>query len=347
MSDMNRQWVLKSHPTGMPSADNWEMKSSAIPEPKEGQVLAKSIYLSLDPYMRGRISAAANYAAGVGVGDCMHGGGVAEVIESRHPDYAVGDIVENINFGWQDYAVLDGDLANGQKLHKVDRGLGPIYSAIGYLGMPGLTAYLALRDIGQPKIDETVLISAASGAVGQIAGQIAKIKGARTVAVASTTEKLDFCKSLGYDVGLNYLEEKDMDAAIKEACPNGVNVFFDNTAGIIHDGVMKNLAPFSRIIICGMISLAGKFDEADMGQRFLRQVLIARAKMQGFLIFDYPEKDIVEARTQLAAWAKEGKLQHKEDIKQGLEEMPQAFVDMLTAKNFGKLMIQTREDPTS
>lgn len=346
MSKINRQWVLSSHPTGMPSVDNWKIKEAKIPKPKEGQVLARSIYLSLDPYMRGRISAAANYAAGVGIGDCMHGGAVAEIVESNHPDYQVGDIVENINFGWQDYAVLDGDLANGRKLHKVDQSLGPIHSAIGYLGMPGLSAYLALRDIGDPKAGETVLISAASGAVGQIAGQIAKIKGARPVAVASSDKKLAFCESLGYEALVNYRDTDDLDAAIKAACPNGIDVFFDNTAGAIHDGAMKNLAQFARIIICGTISLAGKFDEPDMGQRFMRQVLVARAKMQGFLIFDYAEKDIIEARTQLAAWAKSGQLRHKEDIKQGFEAMPQAFVDMLTSQNFGKLMVQTREDPT-
>lgn len=346
MTNVNRQWVLSSHPTGMPSVDNWNIKEAEIPKPKNGQVLARSIYLSLDPYMRGRISAAANYAAGVGVGDCMHGAAVAEVVESLHPDYEVGDIVENINFGWQDYAVLEGDLANGRKLHKVDQSLGPIYSAIGYLGMPGLSAYLALRDIGQPKEGETVLISAASGAVGQIAGQIAKLKGARPVAVASSDEKLKFCESLGYEALINYRDTDDLDAAIKDACPNGVDVFFDNTAGAIHDGTMKNLAQFARIIICGTISLAGKFEEPDMGQRFMRQVLVARAKMQGFLIFDYGEKDIIEARTQLAAWANSGQLQHKEDIKQGFEAMPQAFIDMLTSQNFGKLMVQTREDPT-
>ncbi|WP_420546929.1 NADP-dependent oxidoreductase [Curvivirga sp.] len=346
MSEINRQWVLTSHPTGMPSVENFKMVEGEMPAIGEGQVLARSIYLSLDPYMRGRISAAANYAAGVGIDDCMHGGAVAEIVASNHPDYQVGDIVENINFGWQDYAALNVDLGNGKKLHKVDKSLGPIHSAIGYLGMPGLTAYLALRDIGQPKTGDTVVISAASGAVGQIAGQIAKIKGARPVAVASSQDKLDYCASLGYEAGINYRDTADLDAAMKETCPDGVDVFFDNTAGPIHDAVMKNLAPFSRIIICGTISLAGKFEEPDMGQRFMRQVLVARAKMQGFLIFDYGEEDIIEARQQLASWAKEGKLQHKEDIKQGFEKMPESFIDMLTSKNFGKLMVQTRDDPT-
>ena len=335
----NKQWVLASHPDGMPSTDNWTLVERNLPEISEGQVQAKSIYLSVDPYMRGRISKASNYAAGVGIGDVMHGGGVGQVIATKSPDFAIGDIVETIGFGWQEYAALN---ANG--LTKVDPDLGPIHSYLGYLGLPGLTAQIALDTIGDPKAGDTVVISAASGAVGQIAGQICKQKGTRVIAVASSQEKIDYCKSLGFDDGINYRSESDLDGAMKAMCPGGVDVFFDNTAGPIHDAVMKNLALGARIIICGTISLASKFDEVDTGIRFMRQILVARAKMQGFLYFDHLDK-IDAARKAMSALEKTGKIKHREDILHGIDQMPTAFLRLLTGENFGKQLVQTSSDP--
>lgn len=338
MSTSSRAWVLASHPTGMPDLDNWRLEEKAIPALEDGQVLARAVYLSVDPYMRGRISAKANYAAGVGIGDVMHGGGVGEVLESRHPDWNPGDHIETMGFGWRDHAVLQGD-----GLTRVDPKLAPLHAYLSYLGMPGRTAWLALEDIGQVKEGETVLISAASGAVGQVAGQIVKAKGGRAVAVASSEEKLAWCRELGYDAGVNYRTEDDLGAAIGEACPDGIDVFFDNTAGPIHDETMKRLNLGARIIICGTISLASKFEEPDMGERFLRQILVARARMQGFLIFDHVTR-YAEANAAIAAMANAGQLKFKTDIEEGLEAMPAAFISLLTGENFGKKVVRVGPD---
>ena len=334
MTTDNKTWILDHHPDGMPTLDTFRMEERDIPQPAAGEVLGKARWLSVDPYMRGRISAQANYAGGVAVGEAMHGAAVAEVIESHHPDWKPGDLFETIKFGWQEYAAVPGD-----GLTRVDPSLGPEHAYLSYLGMPGLTALIALDLIGDVKPGETVLVSAASGAVGQVVGQIAKIRGARAVAVASSQEKLDWCATLGFDAGINYRTQDDLAAAIKQACPKGVDVFFDNTAGPIHDAVMNNLALNARIIICGTISLAGQFEQPDMGERFLRKILVARARMEGFLIFDHTDK-FDAARQQLAQWEKAGKLTFKTDIMDGIDAMPQAFLNLLTSQNFGKQVVR-------
>ena len=334
MTTDNKTWILDPHPDGMPTLDTFRMETNDIPRAAEGEVLGKARWLSVDPYMRGRISAQANYAGGVAVGEAMHGAAVAEVIESHHPDWKPGDLFETIKFGWREYAAVPGD-----GLTRVDPSLGPEHAYLSYLGMPGLTALIALDLIGDVKPGETVLVSAASGAVGQVVGQIAKIRGARAVAVASSQEKLDWCATLGFDAGINYRTQDDLAAAIKQACPKGVDVFFDNTAGPIHDAVMNNLALNARIIICGTISLAGQFEQPDMGERFLRKILVARARMEGFLIFDHTDK-FDAARQQLAQWEKAGKLTFKTDIMDGIDAMPQAFLNLLTSQNFGKQVVR-------
>ncbi|HBM13797.1 MAG TPA: NADP-dependent oxidoreductase [Rhodospirillaceae bacterium] len=334
MTTDNKTWILDHHPDGMPTLDTFRMETNDIPRAAEGEVLGKARWLSVDPYMRGRISAQANYAGGVAVGEAMHGAAVAEVIESHHPDWKPGDLFETIKFGWREYAAVPGD-----GLTRVDPSLGPEHAYLSYLGMPGLTALIALDLIGDVKPGETVLVSAASGAVGQVVGQIAKIRGARAVAVASSQEKLDWCATLGFDAGINYRTQDDLAAAIKQACPKGVDVFFDNTAGPIHDAVMNNLALNARIIICGTISLAGQFEQPDMGERFLRKILVARARMEGFLIFDHTDK-FDAARQQLAQWEKAGKLTFKTDIMDGIDAMPQAFLNLLTSQNFGKQVVR-------
>ena len=337
MRNSNRQWRLKSFPEGMPTLDDWELVENPVPEPGDGEILVRSLYLSVDPYMRGRISPTKNYAQGVGIGDVMTGGGVGEVLRSNHPDFKAGDIVESFQFGWQDFPVLQAD-----GTRKVDPDLAPIQSALSYLGLPGLTAYFALLHQARIQPGENVLISAASGAVGQVAGQIAKLKGCRPVAIASSDEKLAWCRELGYDAGINYRTSDDLVAAIAAACPDGIDVFFDNTAGPIHDAAMQNLAVKARVIVCGTIALADKFGQPDIGPRFLRQILVARARIEGFLLFDYQEH-YDAARRELAAWYRDGKLKHREDVADGLEQTPAAFLRLPNSENFGKQLVKVDE----
>ncbi len=347
MSDINHAWVLASHPDGMPATTDWRLKETPRPSPEDGQVLARAIYLSVDPYMRGRISKASNYAAGVSIGEVMHGGAVAEIVESRHPDWKEGDLIETMGFGWQEWAVLDPETQGTNGLRRVDPSLGPIHAYLSYLGMPGITAWIAMDTIGRTKAGETVLVSAASGAVGQVVGQIAKDKGARAVALASSAEKLAWCRDIGFDEGINYRERADdLPAAIKQACPDGIDVFFDNTAGPIHDAAMQNLALNARIIICGMVANAASFDQPDMGERHLRRILVARARMEGFLIFDHMAR-WDEARRALSQMAEAGHLRFRTDRLEGIEQMPQAFINLLTSKNFGKQVVQVSSDPTA
>jgi NADPH-dependent curcumin reductase CurA len=334
MTETNHQWLLAAHPEGMPDAGNWRLVERAVEGPGPGRLLVRAHYLSVDPYMRGRISRRRNYAAGVEIGAVMTGGGVGEVVESRHPDFAPGDIVESFTFGWQEYAVLDGSAAR-----RVDPDLGPTHSALSYLGMPGLTAYFTILETGNARPGETVLISAAAGAVGQIAGQIAKIAGCRAVAVAGSDAKLAWCRELGYDGAINHRTVNDLATAVAEACPEGVDLFLDNTAGPIHDAVMQNLAPRARVVICGQVALADRFDEPDIGPRFLRQIMIARATVRGFLVLDHADRFEL-ARNRLAGWASSGRLRHREDILDGIEQMPQAFLRLLRGENFGKQLVR-------
>jgi NADPH-dependent curcumin reductase CurA len=264
---VNRQWLLASHPEGMPDESDWRLVEGPIEQPGPGEILVRAHYLSVDPYMRGRISRRRNYAAGVELGAVMTGGGVGEVVESKDPQFAPGDVAESFTFGWQEYAVLDGAGAR-----KVDPGLGPIHSALRYLGRPGLTAYFGGLEAGRAQPGQTVLVSAAAGAVGQIAGQLAKLAGCRAVAVASSKAKLAWCRELGYDAGIDYRSVNDLAGAIADACSEGVDLFLDNTAGPIHDAVMPNLARGARVVVCGQVALADRFDQPDIGPRFLRQM---------------------------------------------------------------------------
>jgi len=336
---VNRQWLLASHPEGIPEASNWRLVEREVAAPGAGEILVRAHWLSVDPYMRGRISRRRNYAAGIEVGAVMTGGGVGEVIESRHPGFAQGDIVESFTFGWQECAVLAGAAAR-----KVDPGLGPIQSALSYLGMPGLTAYFAILETGRARPGDTVLVSAAAGAVGQVAGQLAKLAGCRAVAVAGSDAKLAWCREIGYDAGINHRSANDLAAAIAEACPAGVDLFLDNTAGPIHDAVMANLAPGARVVVCGQVALADRFDQPDIGPRFLRQIMIARATVQGFLVLDHADRFEL-ARRRLAGWARSGRLRHREDVLDGIEQMPRAFLRLLRGENFGKQLVRLAAGP--
>lgn len=337
MTTHNRRWILKRYPDGMPAPDDWTLETCDAPQPDDQHLLVRTLWLSVDPYMRGRISPAKNYAAGTQPGEVMKGGGVGQVLESRHPDFAPGDIVESMAFSWQDLCTFEAASA-----HKVDPAIAPIQSALSFLGMPGLTAYFALLHTGATKAGDQVLISAASGAVGQIAGQIAKIVGAHPVAVAGSDAKLEWCKAIGYEAGVNHRTAEDLTAAVAEACPKGIDVYFDNTAGPIHDAAMANLNTFGRVVIVGTVALADRFGQPDIGLRHLRQILITRARVEGFLLFDFEDR-YQEAIDQLAAWFREGKLQHKEDVLEGLENTPHAFVRMLKGENFGKQLVKVAD----
>ncbi|WP_119274124.1 NADP-dependent oxidoreductase [Taklimakanibacter deserti] len=330
----NPSWFLRRFPSGMPRPDDFVLEQGRIPNPGPGELLVKSLWLSVDPYMRGRISPAKNYAAGLKVGDLMLGGGVGEVLRSEDPGFRTGDIVQSDCFGWQTHTVIPAKTAI-----ILDPEQAPVQTSLGCLGMPGLTAYFALLRTARPKLGETVLISAASGAVGQIAGQIARIKGYDPVAIAGTDEKIAWCKELGYRTGINHRTASDLAAAVAESCPNGVDVFIDNTAGPVHDAAMSNLNVFGRVVVVGTVALADRFDRPDIGLRHLRRILIQRARIEGFLLDDFASENAI-AKAELSEWYKRGLLQTREDILDGIESVPSAFVRMLKGENFGKQLVR-------
>jgi len=330
----NPSWVLNSYPTGMPTPDNWTVEDRRLPVARAGELLVKVLWLTVDPYMRGRISPAKNYAAGFKLGDLMMGGGVGEVIASEANGFKPGDLVMSDDFGWQPYTVISAATARHVSGEDV-----PVQSCLSYLGMPGLTAYFALLSTGAPKTGETVLISAASGAVGQVAGQIARIKGFNPVAVVGSDAKAAWCRELGYLHAVNHRTSADLVADVAQACPGGVDVFIDNTAGPIHDAVMLNLNTFGRVVIVGTIALADRFDQPDIGLRHLRRTLITRARIQGFLLDDFAA-DYETARAELLGWYKQGLLQTREDVMEGVESVPTAFVRMMRGENFGKQLVK-------
>ncbi len=338
MPETNRRWLLARYPEGIPEPDCWRLEAAPVPQPGPGQILVKAKWLSVDPYMRGRMSPGGNYTKGVGIGEVMQGGGVGEVVASNHPGWKPGDVAESMAFGWQDYAVLTPDRGGAGGVHRIDPSAAPIQSSLSWLGMPGLTAYFGLLDVARPRPGDTVVVSAASGAVGQLVGQIAKLVGCRAVAIAGSEEKLAWCRELGFDAGVNH-RGSDVTAAVKEACPDGVDVFFDNTGGPIHDAVMRNLAVGARVIICGRIALADRFGKPDIGERFNGHLIVTRASIHGFLVFDwYHRRD--EAVRRLAAWGRQGRLRFKEDVLEGIERMPEAFLRLMDGSNFGKQLVK-------
>ncbi|QRG07284.1 NADP-dependent oxidoreductase [Xanthobacter dioxanivorans] len=335
----NRQWRLISFPSGRPEASNWELVETEAPEVAPGHLLVKALYLDVAPYMRGRISPQPNYAAGVGLGEVMVGGAVGRVLESRSPGFAAGDlVVADFAFGWQEYAVLSpGDV------RRIDPALAPLPYWLDLFGLNGLTAYFALFDAGAMKAGDTVLISAAAGSVGQIAGQLAKLAGCRAVAVTSSAEKAAWCREAGYDAVIDYRAAADLPAAVAEACPQGVDLFLDNTAGPIHDAAMQNLALDARVVVVGTASLADTFGAPDTGPRFLRQILVARATVCGFLFSDYAARHEA-GRARLRRWYEAGRIHSKFDIAEGIASMPDAFLRLLTSRNLGKQLVRLEGD---
>jgi NADPH:quinone reductase len=330
---MNRQITLAARPSGFPKESDFRLIESAVPDPGPGEVLTRTLYLSVDPYMRSRMNDAKSYAPPVQIGEVMVGGTVSRVEQSNDPNFQPGDIVL-ANSGWQDYAV-----SKGKDLRKFDPSVAPITTALGVFGHIGLTAYFGLIDICHPKAGETVVVSGAAGAVGSLAGQIAKFLGCRVVGIAGKDAKIRYLlDELGFDAAFNYKTITDYRAKIKELCPNGVDVYFDNVGGAITDAVMFNLSVHARVSICGQSSLYN-LEKPEMGPRILPLLIVYRAKVEGFLVTDYAPR-FGEGLEQLAAWFREGKLKLPETIEEGLENAPRAFIGMLQGKNLGKQLVR-------
>ena len=333
----NKQIVLTARPVGFPKDSDFKLIESPIPNAGDGQILVQSIFVSVDPYMRGRMNDVKSYAAPVAIGGVMGGGAVGKVIQSNNTSFNEGDIVEGM-FGWQEYAV-----SNGQGVRKIDPSLAPISTALGILGMPGLTAYFGLLEIGKPRPGETVVVSGAAGAVGSVVGQIAKIKDCRAVGIAGADDKVAYLTGeLGFDAALNYKTVDDYYAKVKELCPNGIDVYFDNVGGAITDAVFRLINTKARISICGQISQYN-LEKVELAPRsILTSLLVKQARAEGFLVFQFADR-YPEALGQMAQWLNEGKLKYAEDIEEGIENTPRAFMAMLKGRNTGKQLVKVAD----
>jgi NADPH-dependent curcumin reductase CurA len=331
MPPMNKQVLLANRPSGWVQESDFRIVDSPMPAPRDGEVLIRTLYLSLDPYMRGRMSAARSYATPTELGAVMTGGTVGEVIESKHPDYKPGDVVVGSN-GWQQYGVSDG-----RGLRKIKSGPVPLGAYLGTVGMPGVTAWIGLLDIGQPKPGETVVVSAASGAVGGTVGQLAKIKGCRAVGIAGGKAKCDYVvNELGFDAGVDYKAptfERDLAAAT----PDGIDVYFENVGGAVFDAVLPRLNNFARIPLCGLIAQYNATEPHPIPDA--RPFLTKRIKLQGFICSDTMER-WPQALDQLGRWVAEGRIKYRETIAEGLENAPRAFIGLLKGENFGKQLVK-------
>ena len=331
---INRQVWLRSRPNGIPKGVDFAIREAAVPAVQPGEFLVHNQYLSADPAMRGWIADKSTYWPRIEVGDTMRAFSVGVILESKHPDYAVGDPVMGI-FGWQDYAVVDPQRVM-RKVRETDL---PLSLSLGVLGLNGMTAYFGTLDVVQPKAGETVVVSTAAGGVGSAAGQIAKIRGGRVVGIAGGEEKVRQCiEEFGYDAAIDYKSTKDIDAALARECPNGIDGFFDNTSGAIHDAVLRLINVHARIAICGTASYAS-WDPWNNGPRPERHLLVKRATMRGFLTTDFADR-YEEAVAALAGWIRAGKLKYREDTLQGIESAPGSIEKLYAGENRGKLIIR-------
>ncbi|OAJ72440.1 NADP-dependent oxidoreductase [Brevibacillus sp. SKDU10] len=333
---VNNQILLSSRPVGVPTRDNFTFIKSSIPEVNDNQLLIRTLYLSVDPYMRGRMNDQKSYIPPFQLNEVIIGGVIGEVIETKSSEFQVGDVVLGL-LGWQNYSVVDAG-----EVQKIDTNIAPITTALGVLGMPGMTAYFGLLDIGQPQAGETVVVSGAAGAVGMLVGQIAKIKGARVVGIAGSDEKVQYVtEELGFDAAINYKKTPNMQLALEKACPNGVDVYFDNVGGPISDAVLSLINQGARIPLCGQISLYNS-EKQDIGPRVQVQLLKKTATMKGFLVTQYTDR-YHEGMTQMAQWIKEGKITYSENIIEGLENVPEAFLGLFTGENTGKQLVKVSD----
>ena len=332
-----RRVILKSRPVGVPKPSDFAVVEAPVPAPADGEILCRTIYLSLDPYMRGRISGVKSYAKGVDPGDLMVGGTVGEVLESKHPGFKPGELVQGYD-GWQTHGV-----SKPAGVRKLDPAQAPISTALGVLGMPGMTAYVGLLDIGQPKPGETVVVSAASGAVGAVVGQIAKLKGCRVVGIAGGKDKCEYVeKELGFDACVDY-KAGQLDRTLPAACPKGIDVYFENVGGGVLDAVLTLINPFARIPLCGLVSQYNATD-VPAGPNW-RVLLTNRVLVKGFIVSDHLDR-MPAFLQDVGQWLRAGTIKYREDIVNGLEQAPAAFIGLLQGKNFGKLIVKVGEDAT-
>ena len=337
----NRRLVLACRPQGAPVAENFRLEEQPVAEPADGQVLLRTIWLSLDPYMRGRMSDAPSYSPPVEIGAVMVGGTVSQVVKSRHSEYHEGEWVLSYS-GWQEY-----ELSDGTGLVKLGDDLEHPSWALGILGMPGFTAYMGLLDIGQPKEGETLVVAAATGPVGATVGQIGKIKGCRVVGVAGGAEKCRYAEEvLGFDSCLDHHAD-DFAGQLARACPKGIDVYYENVGGKVFDAVLPLLNTSARVPICGLVSgynATGLPDGPDRLPLLMGTLLKKRIRMQGFIIAqDYGDR-IGEFQEEMGRWLKEGKIHYREQVTDGLENAPQALIGLLEGKNFGKVVIRVAQD---
>ena len=339
MATMNRRVLLKSRPQGEPSAANFEIVDQPIPEPADGQYLSRTIWLSLDPYMRGRMAEAKGYAANVNLGDAMVGGTVGQVVKSRNPRFKEGEFVVEYA-GWQSHAVSDGAMSM-----KLDPAAAPLSTALSVLGMPGMTAWWGLVQIGKPKAGETVVVSAASGAVGSVVGQLAKARGCRAVGIAGGKDKCDYVvNELGLDACVEYVAVGgNLFRELRAAAPRGIDIYFENVGGAVQAAVVPQLNDFARVPLCGLIS---SYNDMQMNPGpDWRLLLVKRATVTGFIVSDHFGQ-MEGFWTEVPALVKAGRIKYREDIVQGLDAAPEAFIGLLKGRNFGKLLVQVSEDPT-
>lgn len=339
-SRINRRYVLAQRPQGMPSDQDFRLEKVAQPEPEQGQVLLRTLYLSLDPYVRGRLDDVPSYSPPLAIGDVICGGTVCRVEQSQHPDYQAGDLVLAYT-GWQDYALSDGE-----GLQKLDANMAHPSYALGLLGMPGFTGYMGLTDIGNPQVGETVVVAAATGAVGSVVGQVAKLRGCRTVGIAGGVEKCRYAvEKLGFDACIDH-RAADFAHQLKQACDKGIDVYYENVGGAVFDAVLPLLNTKARIPVCGMISQYNGHHSDHQQDRLpllMSTILKKRMRVEGFIISqDYGDR-YPEFYAQMSTWLAQGKIVFKEDIVDGLENSITAFQGLLSGKNFGKLIIKVAE----
>ena len=329
---VNRSVHLASRPVGWPTPENFRLVEEPVPEPGAGQVLVRNVYISVDPYMRGRMNDVKSYTPPFAVGEPMTGGAIGRVERSNHPDFAPGDHVSS-QLGWREWFVSDG-----RGLQKVDADAAPLPAYLGALGGTGFTAYVGLLDIGQPQPGETVFVSGAAGATGSVAGQIAKIVGCRVIGSAGSDEKVRWLTDeLGFDAAINY-RTQDIDAALGEACPDGINIYFDNVGGDHLEAALNHMADFGRIVACGAIS---RYNEAELppGPRNLGNVVRQRLRIQGFIVSDHAARN-ADFRRDMSQWLREGKVKHRETIVDGIEHAADAFLGLLRGENMGKMLVR-------
>ena len=332
---VNHQVRLAARPVGLPKRSDWQFTENAVPKPGDGEVLVRTLYLSLDPAIRGWMNEGRSYIPPVAIGEVMRAGGVGRVVASHHPDFAVGEHVSG-TFGIQEYALLEGE-----RLTKVDPKLASLPVFLNTLGMPGMTAYFGLLEVGQPKPGDTVVVSGAAGAVGASVGQIAKIKGCRAVGIAGGAAKCRYLvDELGFDAAIDY-KAQDVRDGLRAHCPNGVNVYFDNVGGDILDIVLTRLALRARVVICGAISQYNNTTPVKAPRNYL-SLLVNRARMEGMVVFDYADR-FPQAQRDIAAWIAAGKLKSREDIVEGLQTFPETLLKLFSGENFGKLVLKVAD----